>query len=97
MITDQGEGGLINAQKWAAPALRREVDSSGAKEFHKLRKKPKSWPWGGGWSVHSHRIDSVGAGRWIENYSFPGIICMFKVFKEEDKPSQWAGPRQRNS
>lgn len=68
MITDQGEGGLINAQKWAAPAVRREVDSSGAKdfsygEFYKLRKKPKSWPWGGGWSVHSHRIDSVGAER----------------------------------
>lgn len=37
------------------------------------------------------------AGRWIENYSFPDITCMFKIFKGRVKLSQGSGPRQKDS
>lgn len=33
-------------------------------------------------------VDSMEAGRWIENYSFQDITCTFKILKSTDKLSE---------
>lgn len=42
-------------------------------------------------------VDSMEAGRWIENYSFQDITCMLKILKSTDKLSQGTELRQRDS